>query len=516
MSREDESMNAVSKPDYRSTGPGSNLRVSYRRIVEQCELAFFIIGHDGRIKHSSTPAVDLLKCTSRDVLNRFPLGLVHPDDQEIVAFELRKLSNPSSALSSIECRLSRADESFVHVQLQASAIEDEDERPATMLLVTDISEQKKLERSLVETRRKLASRDGFLHSILTSTSSLILTLDRSAHITFLNEPAIDCLESTFAELVGESLFSLIDPDSVAETRRAFLDTLNNGEIHQGLQMKIRIGGREKTIGFNLTPFRGGGREERVVLIGGDISERLAMEARVVQNGKMATLGEMATGVAHEINQPLNVIRLAAEMLCEASQQKESTDPYARLVEERSQKIVNMVDRAARIIGHLKTFGRQESSLDDLVSICDPINQALELAQDRLKTDGIVVHRHLDENLGKIRGDANSLEQVFLNLILNAADAMRGRPEKLITIIAFQSATDDRICVLFSDNGPGIPEGIRDRIFNPFFTTKEVGKGTGLGMSISYGIVQSHDASINVLPSENGALFRLEFPAGVKR
>ena len=204
------------------------------------------------------------------------------------------------------------------------------------------------------------------------------------------------------------------------------------------------------------------------------------------------------------------------MLAEASQRDEKNESYSRLVEDRSQKIVAMVDRAARIIGHLKTFGRQESRQSELIAICDPINQALELAQDRLKSDGIVVHRHLDENLTQIRGDANSLEQVFLNLILNAADAMRGRPEKLITIIAFQSAVDDRVCVLFSDNGPGIPEEIRDRIFDPFFTTKEVGKGTGLGMSISYGIVQSHDASINVLPSENGALFRLEFPAGVIR
>lgn len=509
-------MKAIQNIDYRSSGHSSGLRLSYRRIVEQSELIFFILGHDGRIKHSSSRALHLLECSSRDVLNLLPIDLVHPDDRATLAFEFQDMAAFSAANRSIECRISKTEGDLIHVRIRACTIEDEEERPVIMLLLTDISGQKRTERSLVETRRKLAARDGFLHSILTSTSSLILTLDRAANITFLNETAMDCLGGDPAELIGQSLFSLISPESVPATRAAFLNVLHNGEIRQGLQMGVRIDGRDKTIGYNLTPFRGGGREERVVLIGGDISERLAMEARVVQNGKMATLGEMATGVAHEINQPLNVIRLAAEMLCEASQRKESTDSFARLVEERSQKIVDMVDRAARIIGHLKTFGRQDSGLDELVSICDPINQALELAQDRLKTDGIVVHRHLDENLGKILGDANSLEQVFLNLILNAADAMRGRPEKLITIIAFQSATDDRICVLFSDNGPGIPEGIRDRIFNPFFTTKEVGKGTGLGMSISYGIVQSHDASINVLPSENGALFRLEFPAGVKR
>ena len=214
-------MNAISKPDYQSIGQPANFRLSYRRIIEQCSLAFFILGNDGRIKHSSDRACRLLDRSSRDVLNRFPADLAHPDDQAMIAMELKGLSRLSASERSIECRFSTPQESHLHVELHASRLADEEGDSVTMIVVTDINEKKKLERSLVETRRKLASRDGFLHSILTSTSSLILTLDRSARITFLNETAIDCLESTPADLVGQSLFELISPDSVPKFARPF-------------------------------------------------------------------------------------------------------------------------------------------------------------------------------------------------------------------------------------------------------------------------------------------------------
>lgn len=478
--------------------------------MEHTGIALILVTRGGQIKYSNRVMRELLEYESADIKNQNLLEFAHPEDRGAGSDDLDRLFSGLADDYTCEQRLLTNSGREIYGRLQASLIPDEGERQVALITITDISAERNLKISLQETRRKLVTQDSFLNKVLASTTSLILTLDQDGLVTYANESAMDCLEKLPEQLIGKSVFDLIAPDSTPRLQAAFFGALKYEEAHSDLLMRVFAGGCSKTIGVNLTPVRGGGREERVVLIGGDITERLEMQAKLIQTAKMATLGEMATGVAHEINQPLNVIRLAAEMLIELGI-GQSGEAFPKLVQERSEKIVAMVDRASRIINHLKTFGHQQSPEFAPLSLSEPIDQALELAHDRLRSDGIVVNRFLDESLDKILGDASSLEQVFLNLILNSADAMQGQAEKLITVIAFLNADKDRICVLFSDNGPGIPEEVRERIFDPFFSTKDIGKGTGLGMSISYGIIQSHNGSICILPSENGALFRIEFP-----
>ncbi|MGC8658611.1 MAG: sensor histidine kinase, partial [Desulfomonilaceae bacterium] len=184
------------------------------------------------------------------------------------------------------------------------------------------------------------------------------------------------------------------------------------------------------------------------------------------------------------------------------------------------EINSSVQRASRIINHLRQFGRKADETMSPTDINYPITSVFNLVGTQLEARGIKWELDLDTQLPKIMGDVNRLEQVFINLVLNARDAMLLKPldtkeclvntGKIITIRSFFE--NDRVVVTVSDTGPGIPDSILSKIFDPFFTTKKTGEGTGLGLSISYGIVKDHHGTIEVDTSAGkGATFRLTFP-----
>jgi C4-dicarboxylate-specific signal transduction histidine kinase len=269
---------------------------------------------------------------------------------------------------------------------------------------------------------------------------------------------------------------------------------------------------------HLTRFRGG---QAIIAAVWDVTEKLEQEAMLVQTGKMATLGEMATGIAHELNQPLNVIKIGADFLTKsfAKGRPPSEKELRRIAAEMS----GNVDRAARIINHLRDFGRKSEEVMDAISINKPIRGVMTLLGTQLMKRGIQCELDLRENLPRIFGDPNKLEQVFINLVINARDAMMARQRELKhkgqtapMIMRIKSFLDeDRVVVTVSDTGPGVPASLRAKIFEPFFTTKKVGEGTGLGLSISYGIIKQHNGTIEVDGEGNtvgGATFRLTFPS----
>ncbi len=251
----------------------------------------------------------------------------------------------------------------------------------------------------------------------------------------------------------------------------------------------------------------------------DVTEKLEREAILLQTGKMATLGEMATGIAHELNQPLNVIKLASDFLLKniSRGRSISTEELA----DTARELGANVDRAARIIGHLRDFGRKSEVRMNPVNLNDVIIKGVStLLGAQLAKSGIICELSLAETLPFIRGDENMLEQVFINLVINARDALLiqegqssgngSHKQKRLSIRTFSS--QNKVIALVSDNGPGIPRAMRTRIFEPFFTTKKVGEGTGIGLSISYSIVKQHDGTIEVVGTEKrGATFRLTFP-----
>jgi PAS domain S-box-containing protein len=248
----------------------------------------------------------------------------------------------------------------------------------------------------------------------------------------------------------------------------------------------------------------------------DITEHVEKETQLIQASKMATLGTMASGIAHEISQPLNVMQLCSDFVIKKIKKEEkiNKDDLYTVAEE----IEKNVKRAAQTIKHMKDFVRKSEVSGDRLNINKPILDVFKLLGQQLRVHEVHVELDLSEDLPLVLADHNRLEQVFINLVTNARDALDEKEgnvkskdwRKKLKIISFSD--DNRIIITFSDNGVGIPEEFRDKIFEPFFTTKDVGKGTGLGITISYGIIKDYGGTIDV-ESEvgSGTTFKLTFP-----
>lgn len=253
------------------------------------------------------------------------------------------------------------------------------------------------------------------------------------------------------------------------------------------------------------------------------------DIQLIQSGKLATLGEMATGIAHEINQPLGAISLIVQGLQKAKEMGKLSDS---MLSDKLKSINAQVERINKIIQHLRVFGRSAGEADEKININKPMTDVFDLIGRQLEHHCVSVDFSLETGLF-VLADANRLEQVFLNIIGNARDAldehektvnqfrqMSNPPawvlewKKKISIRSYQSA--NRVIVDIEDNAGGIPKHILDKIFEPFFTTKEVGKGTGLGLYISYGIIRDLGGEIKVNTTPGvGSVFSVILPAATE-
>ena len=293
----------------------------------------------------------------------------------------------------------------------------------------------------------------------------------------------------------------------------FLNLIGN-EITVGIR-RIRLVLEIKQYADNL---------ERVIKLRTD--QLREKDAQLIQSGKLATLGELATGIAHEINQPLGGISLITQGLIMAKARNKLDDV---LLIEKLNQIVEQVDRINNIITHLRTFARQTDNFKVEVDVRKPLLDVFKLIGQQLVNKEIEVILDIDEEIPIILAEHNRLEQIFLNIIGNARDALEdmekivaqmtkenqlplhlNRWKKRIVIRAF--ADNEKLFLEFIDNGTGIPHAVINKIFDPFFTTKEVGRGTGLGLSITYGIVRDFGGMIEIESDElKGCKFILKFP-----
>jgi C4-dicarboxylate-specific signal transduction histidine kinase len=233
------------------------------------------------------------------------------------------------------------------------------------------------------------------------------------------------------------------------------------------------------------------------------------QEQLVQAGKLATLGELTTGVAHELNNPLNNIGLYLGNVLDRIELGELTADSAR---EDLEKAMEQVRKATEIISHLRTFGRAASVAFEPVDVDEAIVRALSLMREQLRLRAIGVDLELCPDELVVHGNPIQLEQIFINLLTNARDALEEVPVERKRIRIASSLERDRIKIVFADTGPGIPLGISQRVFDPFFTTKEVGAGTGLGLSITYSIVKEHGGDISLARTPGGgAAFTVELP-----
>lgn len=336
-----------------------------------------------------------------------------------------------------------------------------------------------------------------------------------------NLKILDCNHSVGAvygfhkdEILAIPFLDLFEPQE-RESVRSALQTLD--VIDRARQVR-RDG---KVIYVNMRISRSEFNGLKVMLVTtSDITLRLMAEQQLIQASKMATLGEMATGVAHELNQPLSVIKTASSYLRRKASKHERVEEDT--LKTMAEEIDDHVDRASRIINHMREFGRKSEVAREPVQVNTVLRRSVEFFNQQLKLREIEVVQDLQEDLPPILADSNRLEQVFVNLLINSRDAIEKQwerrdikgQEKRITLRT--RSVEGMVKIEVADNGTGIPGAIRDRIFEPFFTTKKVGQGTGLGLSISYGIVRDYDGAIRVESTEGrGATFIITFPGIVE-
>lgn len=254
----------------------------------------------------------------------------------------------------------------------------------------------------------------------------------------------------------------------------------------------------------------------LVLVGQDETRRRTTEMALAHSAKLITLGEMATGMAHELNQPLNVIKMAAQItrleLDEATVQGGAATQSVDYLRRGLERIATQVDRAASIIAHMRIFGRAPSGEPQLIDAVQVCRDAVSLLGEQLRSSGITISVDDPGDELLIRVHPILIEQVIVNLAMNARDAISadGRPAGTVRVRPRRGA-DSKVVILVSDDGPGVPAALRNRLFEPFFTTKPAGKGVGLGLAISFGIVRDSGGTLTLTDDSPGATFRMELP-----
>jgi len=249
----------------------------------------------------------------------------------------------------------------------------------------------------------------------------------------------------------------------------------------------------------------------------DVTETRESRAQLIQASKLATLGEMATGVAHELNQPLNIIRMAAESAAELIDEGDELEP--EFFKRKLERIAAQTERASSIIDHMRLFGRKSGAEPDAFDPIEAVNGAAGLLGEQLRTHGIILDTDIPNSCRRVIGNAIHVEQVVLNLMTNARDAIYARiaeqPEAegggRISLSLVEDPFTACVEISVQDNGGGVPEAVKERIFEPFFTTKEAGQGTGLGLSISYTMIKEMGGELSVANQGGGARFTVALP-----
>src|SRR5213594_4339631 len=248
----------------------------------------------------------------------------------------------------------------------------------------------------------------------------------------------------------------------------------------------------RTVRVNAARIPGAATELSIVVMVEDVTEQQALETQLVQSEKLAAVGQLVSGVAHELNNPLTSIAGLSEFLLEQKELGKKDRGHLQVIQEQA-------ERASRIVRNLLTFARKGASERVPVDLNDVIRRTLQLTAYDLKLKDIAVERELSGALPDVFGDRHGLQQVVLNLVTNAAHAVADNPRERQREVTVSTWFDGQVHLRVADTGPGIPDDIAQSVFTPFFTTKEPGKGTGLGLSITYSIVESHSGQITLEP-----------------
>src|SRR5436190_3308900 len=328
----------------------------------------------------------------------------------------------------------------------------------------------------------------------------IAVVDVGGSIRRANRSLAAMLDSAIPSVIGRDLGTALLGESPALVE--LLAAARRGERAQPLVLRSAPPGR--TLRVNAARIPSPAQEASVVVLVEDVTDQQHMEAQLIQSEKLAAVGQLVSGVAHELNNPLTSIAGLSELLLEQQELGTKDRGHLRVIHEQA-------DRAGRIVRNLLTFARKGPGEQAAVDLNDVIQRTLLLMSFDLNLKDITIEKSLAP-LPPVLGDRHALQQVVINLLNNAAQAVADNPPERPRVILLSTWVDDRVRMRVSDSGAGIADAVLPHLFTPFFTTKEPGQGTGLGLSITYSIVDAHGGRITVeRPPDGGAAFLGDLP-----
>ncbi|MBW2671401.1 MAG: PAS domain S-box protein, partial [Deltaproteobacteria bacterium] len=353
----------------------------------------------------------------------------------------------------------------------------------------------------------------FLDKIIQSSHNAIVASDMNGHILIMNQAAEDLFGFSMEEAIrSKNAESFYPPGKAKEVMKHLKSEDFGGKGKLSISRADVINAQGETIPVEMTGAIIYDGEEEVATTGifYDLREKIAGEKKlkdaliqINRSEKMASLGQLSAGVAHEINNPLTGILLYANLALERLDQADPLRKYLR-------SVINDTDRCKDIVKDLLAYSRQTSPTKETFQVNSLVEQSLTLIRNQKRFLNINLVEKMSDEMMLIRADKNQLIQIIINLVMNAIDAMERKGT--LTFLTYRSKNDKKVYIEVSDTGYGIPEENLSKVFDPFFTTKGPEKGTGLGLSTSYGIVKENGGRITIKEtSPKGTTFLIEFP-----
>ena len=469
----------------------------FKDLFETLQEGVYLADANGILEDVNPAFVRMLGCEDRTELLGHPLSefFLQPEAWET---ERRQLTQ-SDVVNSHEATLRRRDGSALAALHASAQIRDTAGRVRRRQgTFVDISERRQIE-------TRLQREQEFARRLVESFPDLVIALDREGRYTFVSPRSKELLGFSPEELIGSLFVELIEPHSRKELQ-TFLDTIISGQCSNGSVEYLvrRNDGETRLFRATASPLVDlSGRIAGVIAAARDTTDSKRMEQQLIQNERLAAMGQMIAGVAHELNNPLTAVLGVTELLRDSTR-----DDSARRQLEIAHR---QARRAAQIVQSLLTFSRPPQPRKMCLNMSELIQRSIQLHEHSLRSNGIAVDFSAPPDLPLILGDASQLTQVFLNLIANAEQAIREvRDHGTIRIRVSRAA--DRVVATFQDDGAGIGRDILPKIFDPFFTTKRPGRGTGLGLSICLAILREHNGEIEAQPlPQGGSLFTTWLP-----
>lgn len=465
-----------------------------RSLVEGASDAIHVIDASGMVLMANPATHALVGAAPDELVGRTALVYIDTPDQARVEQEMRRVL--AGEPRRLDCAVLRVDGTRRLISVAASPAYDRGVVTGALCVARDVTE----ERAQAEALERAEARYTRLFEI---AEDAIATVDESGVLTSVNRALEDATGRTREQMIGRHFIDLIDEPERAEMWQTFAMALSGQKPHRELRF-TRPDGRVGIATVRAAPIADHGRVVGVLAVVRDVTDEHRLVQEVVRREKLAALGEVVGGVAHEINTPLTGVLAFAQILLVRG----LPDEGAR---QAAQTIVTEAKRAARIVDSLLTFARQTPTERSRTDVNLLLGQTVDLRRIALRQGGVVLEVDLDPALPVTWADAGQLQQVFLNLIANAEQALGGiEGTRRITVSSRREG--ESIVVGVRDSGPGIAPEHLPHIFNPFYTTKPRGIGTGLGLSISDGIVREHGGTVRVRSEPGaGALFEVVLP-----